>query len=332
MVRDTNYIGATAMHAAVVTSFTEPPHYRPFDDPVARGEHEEIVRVLAAGLHPRVRSQANGSHYTSTGELPLIPGIDGVGRTAGGELVYFVLTDTMWGSMAEQTVIGRRRSVRLAPEADVATIAAAMNPAMSSWVALRRRISFSPGQSVLILGATGNAGQMAVQVAKHLGASRVIAVGRDADRLALLAELGADETISLLGEDDAVDHDLGRAAASVDLVIDYTWGAPTERALPAILTRRDDDAQPLTWLQIGAIAGPSIELRSAWLRAARVDIVGSGQGSVPTSAIVAELPALAAEITAGTFAVSPVSTPLSRVQAAWSAPTVPGERIVITPN
>jgi hypothetical protein len=94
---------------------------------------------------------------------------------------------------------------------------------------------------VLILGATGNAGQMAVQVAKHLGASRVIAVGRDADRLALLAELGADQTISLLGDDDAVDHDLGRAAARVDL---------------------------------------SIELRSAWLRAVRVDIVGSGQGSV----------------------------------------------------
>jgi NADPH:quinone reductase-like Zn-dependent oxidoreductase len=269
--------------------------------------------------------------------MPLIPGIDGVGRTAGGELVYFVLSDTCWGSMAQQTVIDRRRSVMLDPHADVATIAAAMNPAMSSWVALHRRISFSPGQSVLILGATGNAGQMAVQVAKRLGASRVIAVGRDADRLALLAELGADETISLVGDDDAVDHDLGRAAARVDLVIDYTWGTPTQRALPAILSRRDDDVQPLTWLQIGAIAGPSIELQSAWLRAVRVDIVGSGQGSVPTSAIVKELPALAAKITAGTFAVSPVPIPLSRVQAAWTArpspgsasssgPTSPGER------
>ena len=288
--------------------------------------------MLAAGLHPGVRSGAGGSHYTSTGELPLIPGIDGVGRTAGGELVDFVLPDTCWGSMAQQTVIDRRRSVTLAPDVDVATIAAAMNPAMASWVALRRRISFSSGQSVLILGTTGNAGQMAVQVAKPLGASRVIAAGRDADRLALLAELGADETISLLGDDDAVDHDLGRAAATVDLVIDYTWGAPTQRALPAILTRRHDDAQPLTWLQIGAIAGPSIELHSAWLRAARVDILGSGQGSVPTSAIVTELPALAAEVTAGTFAVSPVSTPLSRVQAAWRAPTAPGQRIVITPD
>ncbi len=320
------------MHAAVVTSFSEPPHYQSFDDPVARGDHEEVVQVLAAGLHPRVRSGASGAHYTSTGELPLIPGVDGVGRSAGGELVYFILPDTRWGSMAQQTVIDRRRSIVLAPDADVATIAAAMNPAMSSWVALRRRIRFVPGQSVLVLGATGNAGQMAVQVAKHFGASRVIAAGRDADRLALLTDLGADETISLRGDEDAVDDALGEAAATVDLVVDYIWGAPTQRALPAVVTHRHDAAQSLTWLQIGAIAGPSIELRSAWLRAARIEILGSGQGSVPTSAVVTELTPLAAEISAGAFAVSPVPTPLSQVEGTWDTPTAPGQRIVITPT
>jgi NADPH:quinone reductase-like Zn-dependent oxidoreductase len=320
------------MHAAVVTSFTGPPDYQPFEDPAARSDHQEVVQVLAAGLHPRVRSGAGGTHYTSTGELPLIPGFDGVGRTAAGELVYFILPDTRWGSMAEQVAIDRRRSITLAPDADVGTIAAAMNPAMSSWVALRQRIAFSSGQSVLILGATGTAGQMAVQVAKHFGASRVIAVGRDADRLALLTELGADETISLLGDDDLVADALGQAGATVDLVIDYTWGAPTQRALPAILSRRHDEAQSLTWLQIGSIAGPSIELHSAWLRGTRVQILGSGQGSVSTSAIVTELAALAAEIIAGTFTVSPVLMPLSKVRAAWSTPVAPGQRIVLTPN
>jgi NADPH:quinone reductase-like Zn-dependent oxidoreductase len=320
------------MHAAVVTSFAEPPRYESFPDPVAQGDHEEVVRVLAAGLHPRVRSGADGSHYTSTGALPLIPGVDGVGRTAGGELVYFVLLETRWGSMAEQTVIDRRRSIRLDPEVDVAAIAAAMNPAMSSWVALRRRINFSPGQSVLILGATGSAGQMAVQIVKHFGASRVIAAGRDADRLALVRELGADETISLLGDEETVDSALGRAAATVDLVIDYTWGAPTQRALPAVIAHRGDPAQPLTWLQVGAIAGPTIELRSAWLRAARVDIVGSGQGSVPIATFVEQLSALAAEIARGTFAVSPVPAGLSQVHDAWNNPTAPGTRIVFMAN
>ncbi len=319
------------MSAAVVTSFEQPPHYQQFQDPVARDEHEEVVRVLAAGLHPRVRSGASGSHYTSTGALPLIPGIDGVGETGSGELVYFLLFDTTRGSMAEHVAVDRRRSVVLPPDADVAKLAAAMNPGMSAWVALRRRIEFRPGQSVLVLGATGSAGQMAVQIARHFGAGHIVAAGRDAARLAALPGLGADETVSLVGDPDTVDRALGQAATDVDVVIDYTWGASAQRAMPAVLTHRADRSKPLTWLQIGAIAGPTIELQSSWLRAARIEILGSGQGSVPTQAFVAELPALADEISAGTFAVHAVPTALSRVQAAWNAPTTPGERIVFTP-
>ncbi len=319
------------MHAAVVTSFAEPPHYQQADDPLAEAAGEEVVQVLAAGLHPRVRSGASGTHYTSAGTLPLIPGVDGVGRTPDGALVYFVLYDTIHGSMAERTVIDRRRSVALPDDVDVARIAAAMNPGMSSWVGLRQRISFQPGQSVLVLGATGNAGQMAVQIARRLGAARVVAAGRDADRLAMLPGLGADETVSLVGEPDTVDRRLGEAAGDVDVVIDYTWGSPSQRALPAVLTHRQDRAQPLTWLQIGAIAGPSIELQSAWLRGARVQILGSGQGSVSTDGIVEELPALVAEISDGAFEVNAVSTPLSQVNSAWNAPTAPGERIVFVP-
>jgi NADPH:quinone reductase-like Zn-dependent oxidoreductase len=320
------------VHAAVVTSFDQPPAYEPFADPQPIADTDEVVDVLAAGLHPRVRSGAAGRHYSSTGELPLIPGIDGVGRTDQGLLVYFVLLETRYGSMAERAVIDRRRSVPLPDGVDVTAIAAGMNPAMSSWVALRRRIDFQAGQSVLVLGATGNAGQLAVQVARHLGASRVIAAGRDAGRLEPLRDLGADDIVSLAGSPDSVGRALGTAAATVDVVIDYTWGPPTQRALPAILSHRQDDAQPLTWVQIGSVAGPTVELQSAWLRAVRVQIVGSGQGSVSAGAIVDELPALAAELTAGTFAVNAVPTPLADVTAAWSAPVSPGHRIVLIPG
>src|SRR3954454_24360057 len=163
------------MHAAVVRSFAQPPRYEEFQTP----EGELVVQVLASGLHPRVRSSANGSHYTSEGELPLIPGIDGVGRTPDGELVYFVLPDTPLGAMAEYTVVDRRRSVVLPAAADPVLIAAGMNPAMSSWVALRRRIAFTAGTAVLVLGARGNAGRMALEIAGHLGAGRVIGVGRE---------------------------------------------------------------------------------------------------------------------------------------------------------
>ena len=140
--------------------------------------------MIASGLHRRVRSQADGSHYTSTGALPLVPGVDGVGRLPDGTLRYFALGDTTSGAMAEQTVIDLRQSFELPGGSDPVQVAAAMNPAMSSWVALRRRIDFQPGQAVLVLGATGSSGQMAVQVAKQLGAGRVIAAGRNPERLA----------------------------------------------------------------------------------------------------------------------------------------------------
>jgi NADPH:quinone reductase-like Zn-dependent oxidoreductase len=307
------------MHAAVVRSFDHPPRYEAVEAPEAHAENEVVVDVLAAGLHPRVRSSANGSHYTSSGDLPLIPGIDGVGRTADGELLYFVLPDIARGSMAEQAVVDRRRSVPLPAGSDAATIAAAMNPAMSSWLALRARIAIQPGKQVLVLGAGGNAGRMAVEIAKRLGAGLVIGAGRDAERLAALAGLGADLTVSL--DDDAL-----AAAADVDIVLDYLWGAPAERAMRALITRRRDRSRPLDWIQIGSVAGPDIALPSAALRAANLRVMGSGQGSVGTAEIVAQLPVLATEIP--TLTVDVHAVPLSEVERAWSAPGAPGQRVV----
>lgn len=117
------------MRAAVVRSFDAPPRFDTIDLPQPQGEHEILVDVLAAGLHPRVRSGADGTHYTSDGALPLVPGIDAVGRTPQGELLYFVAPDTGLGTMAEQAVVDRRRAITL-----------------------------PPGAAVLVLGATGNAG------------------------------------------------------------------------------------------------------------------------------------------------------------------------------
>jgi NADPH:quinone reductase-like Zn-dependent oxidoreductase len=318
------------MHAADVRSFDHPPRYEELDVPPAEGEHALALDVVAAALHPRVRSMADGSHYESTGELPLIPGIDGVGRDAEGRLRYFVLPDTRFGSLAERVVVDPRRSAPLPDGVDPVALAAVMNPALSSWIALRKRIDFVPGQSVLILGATGNAGQMAVQIAKHLGAAHVVAAGRDAGRLAALTRLGADATVSLAGDPGAADAALGAAAADVDVVIDYLWGPATERALPAVLTRRRDRGRPLTWIQIGSVAGLEIALPSAWLRAARLQLVGSGQGSVPTREIAAELPALAAHITASDPIINAAPTPLRDVERAWTAPRT-GQRVVFLP-
>jgi NADPH:quinone reductase-like Zn-dependent oxidoreductase len=320
------------VHAAVVSSFDSAPRYQEFPTPVPADDDEMLVDVLAAGLHPRVRSQADGSHYTSTDELPLVPGIDGVGRGPDGRLRYFILPDTAAGSMAEQTVIDVRRSVVLPESSDPVSVAAAMNPAMSSWIALRQRVQFRPGQNVLVLGATGNAGRMAVQVAKIFGANTIIGAGRRADQLAELAALGATDTVLLEGDADDASHRLGPAASEVDVVIDYLWGEPTTAAMIAVVTGRADRSRPLTWIEIGSVAGPTAAIPSAALRAARLQIVGSGQGSVSTREILAELPGLAEEITRGTFDVDTRPMPLADVEQAWADSARTGQRIVLTPR
>jgi NADPH:quinone reductase-like Zn-dependent oxidoreductase len=272
-----------------------------------------------------VRSQADGSHYTSTGDLPLIPGVDGVARMPDGTQRYFALGDTRVGAMAGQTVIDLRRSVVLPEGADPVLVAAALNPAMSAWVALRRRIDFQAGQTVLILGATGSSGQMAVQVAKLLGADRVIAAGRNPQKLAGLTALGAD-TVVRLGDGPGI----ADVATEVDVVIDYLWGQPTVDAMTAIAVNRVDRARPLTWIEIGAVAGPDAAVPSAALRALPLQIVGSGQGSVPTADLVAELPALVDEISSGALRIDARAVPLADVGSVWHD-VDSDARIVLTP-
>ena len=256
------------------------------------------MEVLAAGLHPRVPSQADGSHYTTTGELPLVPGIDGVVRDPKGRIRYTVLDDTRLGTMAERTVIDLDRSVVLPSGIDPVQVAAAMNPAMSSWVALRRRI------------------------AKRFGAGRVVAAGRDTGRLAGLRALGADATCTF--------DELARAA-DVDVVIDYVWGEPTARAMVDLLSARTDRSAPLTWIEVGSVAGPEAAVPSAALRSARLQLVGSGIGSVPGRDFVKELPMLASAVADGAFDVRARAVPLAEVEQAWTATAGLADRIVFVP-
>ncbi len=192
------------MNAAVVRSYDVPPSYTTFEDPIA-GERELLVTVTAAGLHPIVKSLANGTHYGSTGVFPFVPGVDGVGRLEDGRRVYFGVVRPPFGTFAEQTVTGAAMCVGLPDGLPDEAAAGLANPGMSSWAALTTRAKFAAGESVLILGATGSAGRLAVQIAKRMGARRVVAAGRNPEALEKLKALGADETISLeLGRDELV--------------------------------------------------------------------------------------------------------------------------------
>jgi NADPH:quinone reductase-like Zn-dependent oxidoreductase len=240
-----------------------------------------------------------------------------------------VAADDVTGTMADKALAGARRSIELPDDVDVAKVAAAMNSAMSSRVALSRRVPIEPGQSVLVLGATGNAGAMAVQVARRLGAGRVVGAGRDPGRLRALTSAGED--VQLTGDGDATGRALAATVAESDIVLDHLWGKPAQQAIVTLLTARADRSRPMNWIQAGAVAGPTIELPSAALRSASFRLQGSGQRSVSPEDYLAALPSLAGEISAGTIAVKANTMPLADVEQAWTQPEVPGERTVLVP-
>src|SRR5260370_10421847 len=191
------------MNAAVVSAFDRPPRYATFADPIA-AEGEKLVTVSAAGLHPIVKALAKGTHYGSSGELPFIAGVDGVGKLEDGTRVFFGVARSPFGTFAERAIAASWMCLPLPEAIDDLTAAGIANPAMSSWAALTARAKFVAGESVLILGATGVAGQLAVQVAKRLGARRIIAAGRNPQALEKLKTLGADAVISLDHEEAAL--------------------------------------------------------------------------------------------------------------------------------
>src|ERR1700677_2032064 len=191
------------MNAAVVSNFKVPPRYTTFADPVP-AEGERRVTVSAAGLHPIVKALANGTHYGSTGELPFVPGVDGVGRLDDGSRVYFGISRSPFGTFSERALAANWMCIPVPDGLDDTTAAGIANPAMSSWVALTARAKFVAGESVLILGATGVAGKLAVQNEKRRGARRVVGAGRNPQALEKLKSLGADAVISLDQEPDAL--------------------------------------------------------------------------------------------------------------------------------
>ena len=319
---------ALVVKAAVVRSFDQGPRYESFDLP--SDEEGTVVDVIASALSPRVRSSASGEHYTSNGVLPLVPGIDGVGRVPNGQRVYFLGASDTVGTFAEKALADSRLTVPLPDDVSSSAIAAVMLPAISSWVALTRRALLQAGQSVLVLGATGTAGQLAVQVAKHLGAGDVVAAGRDGGALENTRAMGADRVVRLTGtkaDGDAV----AQAASEVDIVLDYLWGDVTSVLMPAICRHRGAESRALHWVLIGSVAGEEITLSSVLLRKRNLHVLGSGQGATSTAEMFSVSPDIVAAYAAGRLRVKVREAPLAEVDKWWSARLESGERLVFLP-
>ena len=315
---------ARGVKAAVVRAAGEAPVYGDFADPVAGGGERRIA-VSASALSPLTRARASGAHYSSSGGFPYVAGVDGAGRLEDGGRVYFFLPRAPFGGMAEATVVAETLCVKIPDDVDDVTAAAIANPGMSSWAALSERARFVAGETVLINGATGSSGQLAVQIARHRGASKVIVTGRNQ---AVLEALDADATIAVGDDGDALDRQFKAVfAKGVDVVLDYLWGPSMERLLPAA-AKASPEGRPVRIVQIGTASGADIRFPGAVLRSSAIEVMGSGIGSVSLARLTGAIAGVFAAAGKAGFALPTQTMPLSEVASGWAV--AESDRIVIT--
>ena len=317
------------MKAAVILSAGSAPEYGEFREPQA-APGKRIIRVTGAAISHLTKLRASGQHYSGGGEYPLVPGVDGTGVTDDGRRVYFFATNPPFGAMAQRCIAGDDQCIEL-PDGIADDVAAAMaNPGMSSWAALVDRAAFKAGESVLINGATGVAGRLAIQIAKHLGAKRIVATGRRVELFDELRALGAAVTIGLRQDGAAL-----RAAFEtefrngIDVVLDYLWGESAEAILAATNVASKD--KPIRYVNIGSMAGPQIALPAFALRSTPLAILGSGFGSVSPAALLDAIRGVFAAAPSAGFSVAVRPMPLAEIATAWSQPESDA-RIVLVPE
>ena len=318
------------MNAAVLHTINQPPRFEQFPEPVA-AENEVIVHVRAAALKPIDKQMASGSHYAGYRKLPAVCGMDGVGCLDDGTRVFFGAPRAPFGAMAQRTIVPCAFTFPVPENVDDETAAALPNPGVSAWLSLAYRAKLVRGENVLILGATGVTGKLAVKIAKLLGAARVVAAGRNQDLLKTLTSLGADATISLaLPANELSDAFLREAGQSgFQVVLDYVWGLPAEVLLAAITRREFAVIQSETrFVQAGESAAPTITLPAAVLRSTALTLLGTA-GIPSRDVLVQAFQQVMAYAAKGDLHIDTERVPLADIENAWQRDQ-PGCRLVIT--
>jgi NADPH:quinone reductase-like Zn-dependent oxidoreductase len=316
--------------AALVNDFSQPPTYGDIDAPQPLSS-EYLISTRAVAISQLVRAKASGKHYSSAAIFPQVPGVDGVGQLADGRRVFFAFPRGAIGSMAQYVAIAKSLCVSIPEAVDDVTAAAIGNPGMSSVAALEYRARFKPGESILINGAAGASGRLAIQIAKYMGASRVIATARNRAAEPELLALGADVFICLQQEEKELTsafHDAMRSF-NIDIVLDYLWGAPAACILNAISNHDSNATQKcLRFVNIGSAAGASIPLNAGTLRSNTIELTGSGLGSVSPENLVQSIGKLLQWVKPAGLRIAVKSMPLEQVKEAWRQ--TGQERIVLT--
>ena len=322
------------MKAVVIHRTGDTPQYTDFPDPTVQNENELIISVKAAAIKHVDKSRANGKHYSTKNDMSQakVIGGDGVGLLEDGTRVYAVGVS---GMAAERAVIEKGRMVLLPKGIDDIVAAALPNAVIGSAMGLRFRADIKPGETVLINGATGFTGKVAVQIAKHYGAQKIIATGRNADSLQSLLAFGADEVISVKQDDEAFVGQIRsmHSQTPIDIIIDYLWGHTAEMLLLA-LKGQGAFTHKTRFVSIGSVTGDTLQLSSENLRSVDLQLSGSGLGSWTKDQmqklfgeILPEMFQLAA---AKKLEVDTISIRLQDIERLWNMDVPDGKRLVVT--
>jgi NADPH2:quinone reductase len=317
------------MRAAVVEAVGSPPRPGEVDDPVA-GEGSALVDVAAAPLNPVEIRVAAGRH-PKRAEPPYVPGTEGAGvvvesaRLAAGTRVRFESAALpgfgAQGTLAERAAVPEESLVELRDDIDDDLAAGLGVVGITALLALERA-GPTGGERVLVLGATGAVGQMAVQLAKLMGAGRVVGAGRSVERLGRVRELGADEVVQL-SDGDLTEAFEQAAGGQLDVVIDPLWGKPAMAALRALATEG-------RLVNVGQSAGADVRLPLEVVRNRQGAIHAISSGWTGLEPKAAAYRRVSEHVAAGRLSVDRDVVPLDEVASAWERQEAsPGRKLVI---
>jgi NADPH2:quinone reductase len=295
-----------------------------------------LIEVLAAPLNPLDLLIASGTFHSARHESPYVPGSECVGMViqsdvfAVGTLVYAEChaSPTSPGAFAHHVRVADVDVLPLPGGVPPIAAAAIGNSGVAAYLPLVDVAGLRAGETVLVLGATGSVGQLAIQIARLLGAGRVIGVARDRGALDKIASFGADAVVALR-EGESID-DLGvrirETAGSVDVILDCLYGQPLEAALHAC-------AQNARVVNVGHSAGPVAAIPAGLLRGRQITLTGFAGIHVPLSDKHVALAWLWGALAAGQLSIAVNAIPLEDLPAAWSAQAAsPHAKYVVVPT
>ena len=313
------------MKAAILRQHGASPEVGDFDEP-EKGDGQAVVEVLAASLNPVDIAMASGTFYGGATPLGSVVGKEGIGRTEGGERVYFDTPVRPYGSLAERALVDAE-ALFAVPDEVADELAVAFGVAgLAAWLSLEWKAQVRDGDTVLVLGASGVVGQIAVQAAKLLGAGHVIAAARSEQGLSRAGELGADAAVKLDSADDLIEAFRDSAIGGIDVIIDPLWGAPAAAAIQAA-------GRGARLVQLGQSAGAEATIPSAAVRGQTVSILGHTNLAAPVEVRRAAFSRMVKHAAAGELTVDVETVPLDDAASAWERQREgPKTKLVVVPG